>query len=265
MLPTSARWPNSKPQEQAAFAIVEQHLGEIIIEWDTGGKSGAVDGRIQYADGHDAAIEVMSYMADDALRLEARVSREPVLPTPGSWLWLLQVPNYAVYEDLLSYYAVLISLCESNGAHRPEELPIAIRAASPEVQKYRISRANLVGWADLAPGETAEVRVVLPGMGGAVDRSLKGLRAELEAAYKLDVFERHFAKLHADPLPEKHLFIPVHYTAFSFPVSDGLQMGSALPPDPPPFEPRVTYLWIASHMGSRVLLWNDGKWSQFWT
>jgi glycerol-3-phosphate dehydrogenase len=36
-------WSNSRPQEQAAFHIVEKHLGVTVVEWDLPGRSAALD------------------------------------------------------------------------------------------------------------------------------------------------------------------------------------------------------------------------------
>lgn len=258
----ASRWPHSSSQERAAFSIVESICGVTVDEWDVPGRSGVVDGRLSYPDGRSAALEVMALAGERALHLASKIDGEPVLPAPGVWSWLLQPSTIAEYEWISTRYADLILLCEAHGAPRPADLPMEVRHANPDVSAFVRTRINLVGSPLLAAGESPVVRMVAPGMSGTVDLSLRGLHSELAAAYQTDVFERHLAKLGRDSADEKHLFIPVHYTAFSFAVADGLMRGTLLPSDDPPADSRLTHLWLASHFG-RILLWDAaGGWQQ---
>lgn len=261
--PSSAsRWPHSSAQERAAFSIVESILSVTVDEWDVPGRSGVVDGRISYPDGRSAALEVMALAGERALHLASKIDGNPVLPAPGAWSWFLQPSSIGEYEWISSRYTDLILLCEAHGASRPADLPMEVRLANPLVSAFVRTRINLVGSPLLAAGELPVVKLVAPGMSGTVDLSLRGLHAELATAYQTDVFERHLAKLGRDSADEKHLFVPVHYTAFSFPVADGLMRGTLLPPDGPPQDSRLTHLWLASHFG-RILLWDAAKgWQQ---
>jgi hypothetical protein len=61
---------------------------------------------------------------------------------------------------------------------------------------------------------------------------------------------------------ERHLFVPVHLTAFPFAIIDALIVGTSLPPTPPPLPSGLTHLWLAPSFGRRVLLGTAEGWSQ---
>jgi len=53
----------------------------------------------------------------------------------------------------------------------------------------------------------------------------------------------------------------VHLSAFPFAVTDGLIVGNALPPEPPPLPAGLTHVWLAPSSGRRVLLGTAEGWS----
>lgn len=72
---------------------------------------------------------------------------------------------------------------------------------------------------------------------------------------------RHLEKLARAEADERHLFIPVHLSAFPFSVADALIASASLPSDPPPLPEKITHLWLAPPFSRRVLLWNGVEWN----
>lgn len=262
----SARWPNLRPQEQSACFIAETVLGVTAHELDVPGAPQATpDAELIYSDGHSAAFEVMSHSADGARRLEARVEKvEYTWPTSGKRSWILQVASDGDLDKLQQCYEKVISVCDAHGVRMPGNLPSQVVWTDPELRWLVYGSGNVLIGFDPEPNETPAVTLVLPGTGGVVNHSLDGLYAALDAAYTTPHFQKHFAKLGASRYVERHLFVPVHYTAFDFEVMDGLQRSTTPPPSPPPSRPELTHLWLVAQFGQVVWLWTgkDG-WQRF--
>lgn len=262
----SARWPNLRPQEQSACYIAEAALNVTANELDVpGAPPKTPDAELIYGDGRTAAFEVMSHSADGARRLEARVGRDAYTwPTSGARSWLLQVASDGDLDQLQHCYEHVIAVCDDHGVRMPGNLPSQVVWSDPALRWLVYGSGNVLLAFDPEPNETPVVTLVLPGTGGVVNHSLDGLRAALDAAYQKPHFRKHFVKLGDSGYVERHLFVPLHYTAFSFEVMDGLQRSTTPPPSPPPARPEVTHLWLVAQFGHVAWLWsaNDG-WQRF--
>jgi hypothetical protein len=100
--------------------------------------------------------------------------------------------------------------------------------------------------------------------GGVVDDSLPGFVDELRTAFATPHIAPHFAKLARANANERHLFIPLHGSTLSFPVSTGLMFGDTPPSEPPPVPEHITHVWLAPAFSRRVLLWSRSEgWRNF--
>ncbi|MBF4514055.1 hypothetical protein ITJ66_16340 [Plantibacter sp. VKM Ac-2885] len=260
----SVRWPHLRPQEQAACFIAESVLDVTAWELDIPGAAPRTpDAELRYTDGRKAAFEVMTHARDQAMRLEAHVAKEQTWGTGSKRTWLLQFASFAEYQALKPDYEHIISVCDSHAVRMPEKLPAEVVWADDILRRFVFgSSGTLLGFETL-PGEEPHVNLVLPGTGGVVKHSHEGLYNALQDAYATSHFEKHFEKLANSGYDERHLFVPIHYTAFDFEVIDGLQRSAQVPTSPPPARPEITHLWLVAQYGSVVWLWSDKEgWSR---
>lgn len=261
------RLKDLKPQEKAACIIAERVLNAVAEPWDVNGRQGAVDAMLTLSDGRRAAFEVMALAAEGALQTEALLSRDDLQwPSPGRWWWSIQVGSVRDLPRLRSVYARVALLCEAAGVARPEQLKWTGSDINPDVAwLVEESTTTMWGHPDVPAIDRERVRntmVVPGGRGGAVDVELIGLQDALQDAFQERQFARHLEKVGRADADERHLFVPVHWTALPYPVADGLWTGSVTPPDPPPLPVSVTHLWLAPALGRRVLLWTPTGWQQ---
>jgi hypothetical protein len=217
------RWSGARPAERAAFRLVEDLLGVNAVAADVqGAPAGTLDGVLEYRDGRQAAFEVMTYSGVGARQLEAELARLGwALPAPGKLSWFLQPGSYQAFVRLRSTYAHLIELCEQEGVGSPQELPLTVRRQDEDVRWFiNDSLSNLRGHELIPRPNGPTVNLVIPGRGGSSNHTLSGLSSELEGAFREKTFAKHLEKLGRSPMNERHFFIPVHYLAFSFDVSD---------------------------------------------
>ncbi|MFJ8730341.1 hypothetical protein [Streptomyces bauhiniae] len=252
--------------ERAACLVAERVLGAKAIPWDVGGRDGAVDAFLIFPSGKRAAFEVTKLAADGALQIDSLLGKDNhAWPTPGRWWWSIEIGSPRDIPRLRKCYARIAMLCEQNNANSPyilwrrnfedADLNWLIEESDSEMHGYP-SIAAVDG------GLKRDVMVVPSGRGGGVDRLLLGLRSDLEDAFSRPHMARHFDKVARSEADERHLYVPLHFTALSFNVACGLMDGTTLPPEPPPLPTKVTHLWIAHQFSRRVLLWTPEGWQQ---
>ncbi len=252
-----------KPEEKAACLIAERVLGVVAEAWDVKPRQGVVDAMLTYPDGRRAGFEVTKLAENGALQTESLLGSDQFKwPRPGQWAWTIRVGSPADLPRLRNCYARIALLCEAAGAARPDDLWIRQLHSDPDIAwLVEESASDMSGYPE-RPAEGKEVRdvMVVPAVrGGTVDDGLVGLRQALETAFNEPHIVRHLAKAGRAEADERHLFIPVHWTALPFDVSDGLR-GDTLPPEPPPIPAALTHLWLAPHFARRILLWTPSGW-----
>jgi hypothetical protein len=98
--------------------------------------------------------------------------------------------------------------------------------------------------------------------GFMVDHTFAGLTEALRAIFGDAHMPRHVDKLRAHPeVDERHLFLPVHLTGLPDHLGDAVMRADAVPPEPPPLPEGVTHLWLAHHVGERVLVGTADGWT----
>jgi len=265
--PMSDRLEGLSRQEKAACLIAERVLGAVATPWDVEGRQGVVDATLTLPDGRQAAFEVTALAAAGALQTDALLGRDDFgWPSPGQWWWTVQVGSPRDLPRLRTSYRRIALLCEAAGVTRPEQLWRRHEDVDPDVVwLVEESTSDMRGHPEVPAIDGATVRntmVVPTGRGGGVDRSLRGLRQALLAAFAEPPMPRHFEKLARAEADERHLFVPVHLSALPFAVADGLWSGESLPPEPPPLPPSITHLWLAPQFGRRVLLSTPRGWEE---
>ncbi|MFI9406347.1 hypothetical protein [Nocardia sp. NPDC052316] len=253
-------------QEQVACQIAERVLGAVAEPWDVDGRNGAVDAMLALADGRRAAFEVTVLAAAGAIQTDALLyADDNSWPLPGAWTWTIRVGDPSDIPRLRNSYQNIALACEAAGVERPQEL-IWHRRTSDSDLRWLVeeSTSQMFGHSTVpaVDGEKVRSAMLVPrGRGGAVDVSLEGLRGALQQAFGEHHLPRHIEKLSRADADERHLFIPIHFSALPFPVADGLRRGEAIPPEPPPLPEEITHLWLAPSFSRRVLLWSNTGWS----
>ena len=176
---------------------------------------------------------------------------------------MLQIASPADYDTLKGAYEHVVAACDRHNVRMPDKLPSAVVWNDAVLRWFVYGSEHVLIGFDSVADEEPHVDLVLPGTGGVVDHSLDGLTDALAGAFQTPHFQKHFAKLAKSGYPERHLFVPVHYTAFEFEVIDGLQRSSQLPPSPPPHRSELTHLWLVAQFGGIVWLWRaESGWSR---
>lgn len=256
--------------ERLACQIAERTLGASAEPWDTDGRQAAFDAILHLPDGTSAAFEVTSLSTQGVLQTESILARDGFeWPAAGSWTWTISVGAPSDIPRLRKVYRNIISLCEANGAVRPEELAINLGATEDcDADLYWLvfeSQSDMVGHRHLPSigGQVSRGTVVLPaGRGGGVDDELLGLNGALAEAFEHPYLKAHFDKLSASDHDERHLFIHVHSSALPFDVMYALMNGSTCPPEDPPVPASISHLWLAPQYSERVLLWSRTGWTE---
>jgi hypothetical protein len=114
--------------------------------------------------------------------------------------------------------------------------------------------------------ETPEPRayVGLPAIGGFEGTGIEPLADELADALLAPTMQAKIAKLAASGLEERHLFLWVRPTAFSFPVYLGLAFGGPLPSRPPRLPIGLNQVWLLTGIaaGGGVRAAAAGAWQR---
>ena len=85
---------------------------------------------------------------------------------------------------------------------------------------------------------------VLPGMGGFSSRGLSSLAGELAETLRTPKIQAKISKLAASGLEERHLFLLVRPSAFSWPVFEGLAFGGPFPTEVPLLPDGLSQVWL---------------------
>ncbi|MCP2321460.1 hypothetical protein ACFYT3_24965 [Nocardia amikacinitolerans] len=254
-----------KPQEQAACLIAERVLDAVATPWDVGGRIGAVDAMLTLPDGSRAAFEVTALAADGAIQTDSLLDKDDnSWPLPGKWWWTIRVGAPRDIPRLRGAYSKIALACEAAGVEDPWQL---LRRGYPDPDLQWLveeSASSMAGHATVPAVDGSQVRtamVVPTGRGGFVAGSLIGLRPALADVFSQSHFPRHFDKLAKTNADERHLFVPIHWSALPFDVFHNLAQSEDLPTEPPPLPAAITHLWLAPDFSRRVLLWGNEGWS----
>jgi len=264
--PNPRRLDELRPEEKGACLVAERTLDVIATGWDVKGRQGAVDAFLEYRDGRRAAFEVSKIAAAGALQMDSLLGHDDFTwPRAGQWWWEISVGSRRDIPQLRERYARVIAVCEAAGVTRPEHLAYRGVDLDPDIGWVVNSSTTMWGYPDVPAVDGDRVRdvMVLPaGRGGATDSTLAGLHATLVEELATPQMSRHVAKLLATDADERHLYLPVHLSAWPFDVADALASSDSLPPDPAPLPDGITHLWLAPQFGKRVLLWAPNGWRQ---
>lgn len=165
-------------------------------------------------------------------------------------------------------FQAVVLWCEANGVTQPHALRLSDLLPPDVSWVASADTVRMIGHPDIPARKGDKVRSaqVMPGgVGGGTDRTLEGLRDVLATALSTTHLRDRVAKLRSTSeisVAERHLFVPIHLTAFPFPIIDALIVGTSLPPTPPPLPPSLTHLWLAPSFGRRVLLGTAEGWAQ---
>jgi hypothetical protein len=211
--------------ERLAFAVVGAVLDVTVEPYDRNGRQRAVDAILHYADGRKAALEVSSISPDNEARIQHYLGDRGYSRSIGgvNGKWLVQLPRSFHPADMRKVEDALRQ-CEARGAKHLSELMMV----DPDVDQL----LNQDVHADLIAATGAQAYFVLPWIGGGSD-SLNRLPHEVNAILDTDKVQSKVSKLAASGLEERHLFLIVLPTAFSYPVFEALAFGGQLPGDAP--------------------------------
>ena len=87
---------------------------------------------------------------------------------------------------------------------------------------------------------------MLPGIGGFSGPGMASLPGELAEALCTPKMQSKIRKLAVAGLKERHLFLVVRQSAFSWPVYDGLAFGGPLPSGVPFLPEGLSQVWLIS-------------------
>ncbi len=236
-----------RSDEQFAFAVVERVLGVRVEPYDLGGRQNAVDGLLHFPDGRIGVLEISSLgpEAEAAITgvLANRAKRRYTIDGLRS-TWLVTVPRDFPPKNLKGIDALLLE-CERNDATSLEHLYEAavlgqVSAAVGDAVDAGVS-------ADVARSSTGppEVWVMVDGVGGATDGGEHLLPSELATHLLSPTMQSKLAKLGKDGYEDRHLFLSVRMSAFTFAVTDNLYFGGPLPNETPQLPGGLSQLWLA--------------------
>ncbi|WP_037306986.1 hypothetical protein [Amycolatopsis orientalis] len=234
--------------EQVAFAVVERVLGARVEPYDLGGRQNVVDGLLHYPDGREGVLEISSIgpQAEAAItavladRTKTRYTVDGLRST-----WIVTVPRNFPPKDLKGIDALLL-MCERHDVPSLDQLYGAallgqISSAVTDAVDAGVS-ANV---ARSSTGRPPEVWVLVDGVGGLADGGERLLPGELAIHLESPTMQSKLTKLGKDGHNDRHLFLWVRMSAFSYAVTDNLYFGGPLPSEAPDLPGGLTQLWLA--------------------
>jgi hypothetical protein len=225
--------------EGLAFAVVAKVLDVTVEPYDRCGRQAAVDAILHYRDDITAALEISSIGSDaeDPI-LNFLGSRGSSRSIPGiAGKWLVELPRNFHPSDLRKIEGGL-QTCQVRGVQRLSELA-GVDTAVDALLAQGV-RAHLTE----ATGSRAYF--VLSSIGGASATSLASFPGELDTILRTPTMHSKIVKLAATGLDERHLFLMIRSTAFSFPVFDALAWGGKLPSETPLLPGGLNQIWLLS-------------------
>jgi hypothetical protein len=233
-----------RPEERFAFAVAGSVLPVTVEPYDRCGRQHAVDAILHHPDGRTAALEVSSVGPDDEAAIVNYLgNRGHCKSIAGlNHRWLVQIPR-DFHPAHIRKIDMVLPWCEAHGAEHLSELA----GERPEVDDllHQGVRANAVTNAAgrIAPAGS-RVYFVLPVIGGFSGRGLASLPDELAETLRAPKVQSRISKLAASGLEERHLFLIVRPSAFSWPVFEGLAFGGPLPTEAPLLPDSLSQVWL---------------------
>ena len=234
-----------RPEEGFAFAVVARVLGARVEPYDNGGRQGAVDAILHYPDGRIAALEVSSIGPEgEAGIINYLGARGHCKSIAGvTRRWLIQVPRDFHPADMRKIDKVL-PRCEVSQAENLSELAGGGGGDIDDLLSQGVrATTSTTGAVDTAG---SRVYFVLPPMGGFPGSGMASLPDELAEALRTPKMQSKIGKLAVAGLKERHLFLVVRPSAFSWPVYDGLAFGGPLPTGTPRLPADLSQVWLVS-------------------
>ena len=233
-----------RPEEQFAFAAVGSVLPVTVEPYDRCGRQRAVDAILHYPDGRTAALEVSSIGPDDEAAIVNYLGNRGHCKSIAGLTrrWLVQIPRDFHPADMRKIDRVL-PWCEARGAKHLGELA----GYRPEVDDL-LHQGVLANAVTNASGRIdpagSRVYFVLPAMGGFSGCRLASLSEELAPILRTTQVQSKTSKLAESGLEERHLFLIVRPSAFSWPVYEGLAFGGPLPTVAPLLPDGLSQVWL---------------------
>jgi len=157
--------------------------------------------------------------------------------------WWVEVPRDFHPADLGRVDAAVLR-CEA------ERVDHFDQATDQAIEKLR--KSGVRGWtADQVSPMGPAVFVLVAGIWGFTSEGAENLPDELDAALGEPTMQSKIEKLASTGLEERHLFLHVRPSAFSFPVYTSLAFGGPLPVTRPHLPGGLSQVWLLSG-------WKDG-------
>lgn len=232
----------NRRDEQLAFAVVGRVLGVTVEEYDTAGRQNAIDALLHYPGGQIAALEVSSVGPEEEARianvLASGAQRRSVAGLTQSWV--VTIPrNFHPAE--FSKIDQMLLRCEQLGV-------TDLKAARTDELTVETFNAGISAVAH-APASDAHGPIVwiLPEiLAGFTENAAAKLPAEVDTALTSHIMQSKLTKLAASGYEERHLFLQVRPSAFSFPIYDNLSFGGSLPNESPRLPMGLSQAWLMS-------------------
>lgn len=241
-----------RPEEDYAFEVVGHLLGVEVEPYDCDGRQGVVDALLHYPDDRDdAVLEVSSIGDQEEANIRGLLERERYRTIPGlTKAWIVNVPADFTRKELDELLGPMLRRCEVHGVDRfPSQ--VLVRDECCRTLWSRGVTANVLETSTTTPRAYVGVRP----RGGRLGEGVGPLVEELFDCLQQPKMTGKIRKL-AKPLEdgrrrdERHLFLIVRRSAFSFPVYDALAWGGALPQSPPRLPDGVSQVWLATEIAA---------------
>jgi hypothetical protein len=253
-----------RPEERFAFAVVARVLATVVEPYDIRGRQGAVDAFLHHSDGRIGALEVSSIGPEDEARIIHYLdNRSHWKDIPGlTRKWLVEVPRSFHPADMPKTEKALLR-CEKHAAEHLKQLGGIDRDVD-----YLLDRGVRANSVTGVTGEIKRTRgrayFLLPWIGGFSSRGLESLPIELSEVLRTTKMQSKIDKLTATGRDERHLFLIVRPSAFSFPIYDGLAFGGPLPVEVPVLPDGLSQVWLLTGLqaGGVVRCTSGDGWSR---
>jgi hypothetical protein len=248
-------------QEKFAAIVVATAVGARAEAYDVRGRQRAVDVRLTYPDGREAALEVTS-QAGVGVQQRNALTRDEV-PNPGKWTWSISIGDVEDLPELLDRYARIITTSEALGISHPSRL-YSRHLPSLDFEWLMESSVSMSGMPDVPADQKTNrqtIRILPLGDGGGVDHLLEGLPGAIAALLALPNQLRHVDKLRASGFEETHLFLALDEGSLPFAQRAGLvARPTAIPCEDFVLPEGLNYLWFVSDFSHALYGYGPGGW-----